>query len=376
MANKDYYDILGVDKNAGDIDIKKAYRNLAKKYHPDLNKDNPSAAEKFKEINEAYEVLSDPTKKSNYDKYGNAEGPQFNGFGGNGGGFSSGGFGFGGFEDIINMFTNFGGTQSRGEQNRGGSSINLGMKISFKEACLGVNKKVTFSRVCRCSSCKGTGAKNATEFETCPNCNGLGRVKYTQNTFFGTMVNEGACRSCNGLGKIIKSKCQECYGKGTLNESKVVNLDIPAGIDDGQIITMRNLGNESSNGGIGNLNITINVENHLLLTRKENNLYITIPIPFTTALLGGKIKVPGIDEIFEMNIPANTQTGEIFKLKGKGVKFLRRDAYGDLFVTVIIELPKTLDKKSKEIIENLKNNIQENDYSKLKDFNNKLNKIK
>ena len=373
MANKDYYKILGVDKNASEDEIKNAYRSLAKKYHPDLNKD-PDAAEKFKEANEAYEVLGDPTKKSNYDNYGNADGPQFNGFGG--GGFSSGDFNFGGFDDLFNMFTNFGSSsQRRSTREQSGSDINLKMKISFKEACLGVKKTVSFNRICRCKSCNGTGAKNGTEYTTCSSCNGLGRVRYQQNTIFGTMINEGACKTCNGLGRIIKSKCLDCYGKGMIQENKPIDLNIPAGINDGQIITMRNMGNESQTGSNGNLNITIAVEEHILLKRKENDLYITVPIPFTTALLGGNIKVQGVNEVIDLNIPANTQTGEVFKLKGKGVKYLKREVYGDLYVTVLIELPKNLDRKTKDIIETLKNNINESDYQKLKDYNNKMNRL-
>ena len=374
MADKDYYGILGVDKNASDDEIKRAYRSLAKKYHPDLNKDNPDAAEKFKEINEAYEVLGDATKKSNYDKYGNADGPQFNGFGG--GGFSSGGdFGFD-FGDIFgNIFGGFGQQQSR-RSSQTASDVNIKIRLSFKEACLGVKKKITYPKVCRCSVCKGTGAKNGTEFETCRSCNGTGRVRMTQNTFFGTVVNDGDCRNCGGTGKIIKSKCPTCNGKGIVTENKSYDIDIPAGIDNGQIMTIRNYGNESVSGGAGNLNISIVVDAHPLLVRNGFDLKITVPIPFTTALTGGKIQVPGVDEIIDITIPPNTQTGEVFKIKNKGIKQLKKEAYGDLYVTVVTEIPRTLDKKAKDLVEKLTDSINENEYAKVKDYKSKLNKCK
>lgn len=382
MANKDYYGILGVSKDASDDDIKKAYRNLAKKYHPDLNKDNPEAAEKFKEINEAYEVLGDATKKANYDKYGNADGPQFNGFGGNAGGFSGGfgGFsgGFGGFDDIFNMFSSNFGASSRASAGteQVDLDINLKMKISFKEACLGAKKTINYNRTHSCTACNGTGAKNGTELEVCSACKGLGTLRYSEKTIFGTMIHEGPCRTCGGLGKIIKSKCPNCMGKGVITENKVSDIDVPAGIDDSQIMTIRNMGNQSAKGKTGNLNISISVEDHILLKRKNYDLFLTAPIPFTTAILGGKIKIPCIDDIVDMTIPPNTQSGEIFKLKGKGVKYLKKDSYGDLYVTVVVDLPKNADRKTREMLENIIKNFNDNDYPKIKDYNNKVNKIK
>ncbi len=357
---KNYYDILGVSKSASADEIKSAYRKLAKQYHPDLNK-GEEAATKFKEINEAYECLSDPQKKSNYDQFGSAEGPQ--GFGGAGGGFS----GFGGFEDIFNMFSGFGG--GRQNSRTDGEDINVRMNLSFKEACNGGSKTVNINRYEKCADCSGTGAKNGKEFTTCSNCNGSGKVKQVQNSIFGQMVNITSCPNCGGKGKIIKEKCSSCLGKGYNKRSRTITINIPAGISEGQVLTLRGEGNSSLNGGSnGNLNVIISVANHELLTRKDFNLYISVPIPFTLAMLGGSIKVPTVNEIIELKIPELTQTGTVFKIKGKGVKYLRREMYGDLFVTVTTEFPKSLDKKAKETLEETFSKINDNNYSKYRDY--------
>ncbi len=369
---KNYYEILGVDKNASADEIKSAYRKLAKQYHPDLNKSEDAGA-KFKEINEAYECLSDPQKKSNYDQFGSSEGPQ--NFGGNaGGGFS----GFGGFEDIFNMFSGFGSGMgsNRANAKMQGEDVNVRLNISFKEACLGGTKSVSLNRVEACQDCKGTGAKNGKEFSTCSHCNGTGQVRKVQNTMFGQMVNVGTCPDCGGTGKIIKEKCSSCNGKGYNKRTRTITITIPAGVGDGQVLTLRGEGNSGTNGGPnGNLNIILSVGTHELLTRKDNNLYITIPIPFTLAMLGGEIKVPAVNEILTLKIPELTQTGTTFKLKGKGVKMLRREAYGDLFVTVTTEFPKSLDKKSKEMLQDLASSTNDGSYQKYKDYVLKLNKL-
>lgn len=366
---KNYYDILGVSKNASADEIKSAYRRLAKQYHPDLNK-TEEAASKFKEINEAYECLSDPQKKSNYDQFGSSEGPQ--GYAGaNGGGFS----GFGGFEDIFNMFSGFGQGGKRNTKTDG-EDITIRINLSFKEACNGGTKSISINRYENCPDCKGTGAKNGTEYTTCPHCNGSGQVKQVQNTLFGQMVNIATCPDCQGSGKMIKEKCSSCAGKGRIKKGRTITLTIPAGVNDGQIMTLENEGNASFNGGKnGNLNIILNVANHELLTRKDYNLYINVPIPYTLALLGGEIKVPTVNEIIELKIPELTQTGTVFKIKGKGVKILRKEAYGDLFVTVNVELPKTLDKKQKEAILSTLTKNNEINYVKYKDYLTKLNKV-
>lgn len=365
---KNYYETLGIDKNASSEEIKSAYRKLAKQYHPDINKTEEASA-KFKEINEAYECLSDPQKKSNYDQFGSSEGPQ--GFGGAGGGFS----GFGGFEDIFNMFSGFGGGTSRANAKMVGEDINVRVNISFKEACLGGTKSVSINRVENCEECHGTGAKNGTEFTTCSHCGGTGQVREVKNTMFGQMVNVGTCSHCGGTGKIIKEKCAECMGKGFNKRARTITITIPAGVNDGQVLTLRGEGNSGVNGGSsGNLNIILGVGSHELLTRKEFNLYATIPVPFTTLLLGGEIKVPSVNETLTLKIPELTQPGTVFKLKGKGVKMLRKEAFGDLFITVNAEFPKSLDKKSREALQNLSKDINDGSYQKYRDYVLKLNR--
>lgn len=370
--SKNYYETLGVDKNASADEIKSAYRKLAKQYHPDLNKTD-EAATKFKEINEAYEVLSDPQKKSNYDTYGSADG-MAGGF--SGAGTSGFGGGFGGFEDIFNMFGGaFGGNRAQNVK-QPGEDIAVRLNLSFKEACLGGSKSITITRYECCEDCKGTGAKNGKEYSTCATCKGTGQMRYTQNTMFGQMTTMGTCKACGGTGKIIKEKCTSCQGKGYNRRNRTITLNIPAGIDDGQVITLRGEGNSSLNGGEnGNLSVLVSVQKHSLLTRKDYNLYLTVSVPFTTAMLGGKIKVPTVDDIIELDIPELTQSGTVLKIKNKGVKYLKRELYGDLFVTINVEFPKSLDKKTKESIASIKDNTNDSSYLKYKDYLSKLNKI-
>lgn len=372
--SKNYYETLGVDKTASADEIKSAYRKLAKQYHPDLNK-TEEAANKFKEINEAYEVLSDPQKKSNYDTYGSADGMAGGFSGGNAGGFSSNGFG--GFEDIFNMFGGAFGGANRGENaKQPGEDIAVRLNLTFKEACLGGSKSITISRFECCEDCKGTGAKNGKEYSTCATCKGSGQMRYTQNTLFGQMTTLGTCKACGGTGKIIKEKCSSCLGKGYNKRSRTITLNIPAGIDDGQVITLRGEGNSSLNGGEnGNLSVLVSVQKHPLLVRKDYNLYLTVSVPFTIAMLGGKIKIPTINEIIELDIPELTQSGTVLKVKNKGVKYLRRELYGDLFVTVNVEFPKSIDKKTKESISTIAENTNDASYLKYKDYLSKLNKL-
>lgn len=377
MADKNYYDILGVNKNASDDEIKKAYRSLAKKYHPDLNPGNSEAAEKLKEVNEAYSVLSDKTKKQNYDTYGSAEGPQgFGGFGGSGfGGFSSS---FGDFGDIFsNIFSGaFGGgssRRSRASTATQGADIQVKMKLSFVEAAFGCKKAVNITRSETCKACNGTGAKNGTAVETCSKCSGTGTVRQAQNTPFGQIVSEGICPDCKGLGKKIKEKCPICNGNGSTKENRSIELNIPGGIDNEQVLTLRGQGEAGKNGGpAGDMQILIQVEPHKLLKREGYDVYEDVPISFTDALLGAKIKVAGINETLEVTIPELTQTGTILTVKGKGVKMLNKNSYGDLFIKLNVEMPKSLDKKQKEIISNLNDSISKSQYPKKKAFNEKL----
>lgn len=379
MANKDYYATLGVDKNASADEIKSAYRKMAKKYHPDLNKDNPSAADKFKEVNEAYEVLGDETKRKNYDQFGSADGAQ--GFSGFGGGNGAGGFDFssGGFDDIFSdIFSAFGGGGARArQQTYRGEDINVAMNITLREACEGVVKNITISKVDKCSECSGTGAKNGTMFSTCPDCNGLGRVRYQQSTIFGTTIREGECRTCDGTGKIIKEKCPECNGKGYKKIQRNVSVKVPAGIDTDQILRMKGEGNSPVKNGVnGDLNIKINVVNDSLLTRKGNDLYLDLYVPFTTLILGGDVDVPTLDGLFKLSIKELTQSGTVMRIKGKGARILHRDSRGDLLVTLKAESPKTLDKQTKEILKNIQDSMSMSSYPKYKRYMDSSKEIK
>jgi len=375
---KNYYDILGVSKSASDEEIKKAYRSLAKKYHPDLNQGNKEAAEKLKEVNEAYSVLSDKTKKQNYDTYGSADGPQ--GFGGAGGGFS--GFsGFGDFGDFGDIFSNifggggFGGGRSRANratQPMQGDDIQVKIKLSFVEAAFGSKKSINLVRSETCSDCHGSGAKNGS-FETCPKCKGNGSIRQAQNTPFGQVVTEGVCPDCHGTGKKIKEKCPKCGGNGSTRENRTIEINIPGGIANEQILTLRGQGEAGRNGGpAGDMQILIQVENHKLLKREGFDVFVDVPISFTEALLGGKVKVPGINETLELTIPELTQTGTILTIKGKGTKVLNKQVFGDLYAKVVVEMPKSLDKKQKALVKELEESIGKNQYSKKKQFNDKL----
>ena len=370
MANKDYYEILGVQKNASADEIKSAYRKLAKQYHPDLNK-TPEAQSKFKEINEAYEVLGDEKKRSNYDQFGNAEGqPNFGDFFGGGGFSASGNFGdiFG---DIFSAFTGGGGRRSKVMEK--GEDINLQINISFEDAINGATKEIPVSRYEKCSHCSGTGAKDGTAYNTCPECNGSGRVRFTQNTFFGTTIREGVCKNCGGSGKIVKEKCTNCNGKGYEKVKKTISLKIPAGIDDGQVLRMSGAGNAPVRDGIpGDLNVKINVTPHKVLVRKEQDILLDLWMPFTSLLLGEKITIPTVQGDYELTIPELTQAGTVMRLKNKGEKHLNSNRYGDMLVTIKAEFPKSLDKKTKDAVKSLQTQINENSYPKHKDLKNKI----
>lgn len=373
---RNYYDVLGVDKNASEDEIKSAYRKLAKKYHPDLNKDNPEAATKFKEVAEAYEVLSDSTKRSNYDQYGSADGPQFNGFGGAGGGFSS--QGFGGFEDIFNIFSSFGGGSSRSQSMaQRGNDLLIRMNLTFEEAVFGVEKTITLTKTDNCSHCNGTGAKDGSAYTTCPECSGTGQVRYTQNSFFGQITQVGVCKTCNGTGKKIKERCSYCNGKGTNKVTKQIKVNVPAGINNEQTIIMREEGEAGVRGGKnGDLKIIVSVAPHKLLVRDEFDLKLTLPIQFTTSILGGKVTIPTLEGNYELTIPACTQTGTVFRLKNKGVQKLKRVARGDLIVTVQVEMPKNITDTERQTLQALANSFKESDYAKVSEYNKKLSSTK
>lgn len=372
MANKDYYSVLGVNKSASDDEIKSAYRQLAKKYHPDLNK-APEAAEKFKEINEAYSVLGDKQKRANYDQYGSEDGPQ--GFS-SGQGFSgfSQGEGFGGFEDIFNIFSNFGGRNREAQVREEGEDVNLNLVISFLDAAFGCEKEITVTRKERCKDCHGTGAKTDSDYVTCKECNGTGRVTYTQQTLFGMTRTVGTCRNCGGKGKVVKDKCPNCRGTGLKTVTTKIKVKIPAGIDNEQVIRLNGEGNQtaSANGVPGDLRIAITVQNHPLLVRKGFDLYVDVYVPITTLMLGGKVEVPTLKGVQTIDVAPLTQSNTKYTLKGKGVKYLKGLGSGDIIVTLKGEMPKDIDKNTQKLIKELQNSISEKAYPKTNNYKKKL----
>ncbi|MFZ5352897.1 MAG: molecular chaperone DnaJ [Bacillota bacterium] len=357
MATKrDYYEVLGISKGASEDDIKKAFRKLAKQYHPDVNPGNKEAEAKFKEVNEAYEVLSDKDKKAKYDQFGHA-GVDPNGFGGAGGFGGFGGFdggGFGDLGDIFNMFfdgTGFGGSSRKRSGPAKGADLKYELEIDFKEAAFGIKKEIHITRNETCEQCKGSGAKPGTSVETCKKCGGTGEVKFTQNTMFGRVVNVRACDECHGEGKIVKTPCPTCVGRGTTRKNRKITIDIPAGVDTGSVMPLRGEGEPGQKGGPkGDLYIYIRVKPHKLFKRDGTDIFCEVPITFVQAALGADIKIPTLEEAETFNIPEGTQTGTTFKLKGKGIPSLRSSVRGDLYFTVKVEVPKKLSEKQREIL--------------------------
>ena len=381
MAEKrDYYEVLGVAKTATDAELKSAYRKLAKKYHPDLNKDNKEAEEKFKEVNEAYEVLSDSSKRQKYDQFGHAGvDPNF----GAGGGFGGGGFGGFGFEDfdLGDMFGSFfgggfGGGGSRRNAPTKGESIRMSVVLSFEEAAFGCTKEIDVRRVEKCTECGGSGAEKGTSAETCNTCHGSGQIKSVRRTPLGNIQTSSVCPECHGTGKIIKTPCKKCGGTGKERISKKLSVNIPAGIDDGQTISLRGEGNAGTNGGPnGDVLITVSVRPHHILTRDGTAIMCEVPITFTQAVLGAEIEVPTLDGKVKYTVPEGTQTGTVFRLRGKGVPVLNNSSRrGDQFVRVNIEVPKNLTKKQKELLSEFSKSVGEDAYTERKSFFEKLKK--
>lgn len=365
MADKrDYYEVLGVSKSASDDEIKKAHRKLAKKYHPDLNKDNPEAAEKFKELNEAYEVLSDHDKKVKYDQFGFA-GVDPN-YGGGGGGFSGfGGFDMGDLGDIFGSFFGGGSTRSRRNAPQRGETLRQRVMLSFEEAAFGCEKEISIGRIETCEECNGSGAAPGTSAETCSNCRGSGTVTQTQRTPLGMFQTQTACPNCRGTGKIIKTPCKKCAGSGKIRKSRTLKVKIPAGIDDGQSIQLRGQGGAGSNGGpAGDVIVTIGIRPHPFFTREGSDVLCEIPISFTQAALGDTLQVPTIDGKIEYTVPEGTQTGAVFRLRGKGIQNVNGRGRGDQFVRVNIEVPKNLSQKQKELLREFEESSRANHTSR------------
>ncbi len=369
MAEKrDYYEVLGVGKNATEQELKKAYRTLAKKYHPDMNPDNKEAEQKFKEINEAYGVLSDPDKKSKYDQFGHAAFDQTGG---------AGGFGGFDFSDIFSSFFGgaggFGGGSSSANRPMAGEDVFTRIDISFEEAAFGCKKEISFNHIEKCSDCNGTGAERGTKPETCSNCRGTGQVSVRQNTAFGMFQSSRPCPNCKGSGKIIKSPCKNCNGRAYVKLKKKLEVSIPAGIDNGMRIALRNEGDCGRNGGPnGDLILEVRVRRHSIFEREGNNLYCEIPVAFTEAALGAEIDVPTLEGNVKYTIPEGTQTGASFKLGGKGIADINTKRKGDLIFSVNIEVPRNLNAKQKELLEEFAKSCNESNNSKKSTFFKKI----
>ena len=350
---RDYYEVLGVDKGADDATIKKAYRQLAKKYHPDMNPGDKEAEKKFKEASEAYAVLSDPDKRRQYDQFGHSA---FEG-GGAGGGF--GGFDFSGadfsdiFGDIFGDF--FGGGSRGGARNNGpmkGANLRTSVRISFEQAVFGVEKELDLNLKDTCKTCNGSGAKPGTSPETCRKCGGRGQVVTQHSTPFGTIRNSQVCPDCGGTGKTIKEKCPDCHGSGYISSRKKIQVSIPAGIDNGQSVRIRDKGEPGVNGGPrGDLLVEVVVDRHPIFQRQEMNIFSTVPVSFAVAALGGEILIDTVDGKVVYDVKAGTQTDTRIRLRGKGVPSLRnKDVRGDHYVTLVVQVPDKLSNEAKELL--------------------------
>lgn len=348
MSKRDFYEVLGVSKSASKEEIRKAYRKLSKQYHPDLNKEQ-GAEEKFKEVTEAFETLSDESKRANYDRFGHSDPNQgFGGFGGFGGG-SADGFGF---EDIFSTFFGGGSTRRRDPNApRKGDDLQYTMTVDFMEAVFGKETEVELPREETCDTCDGTGAKKGTPVNTCSHCGGSGQISVTQNTPLGQMVNRRTCPHCQGTGKNIPEKCKTCHGSGRVTKRKKIKVTIPAGIDDGQQLRVSGQGEAGVNGGpSGDLYIVFRVRDHESFVREGDDIYLEVPVTFPQLALGDEIEVPTVHGNVKLKVPAGTQTGTNFRLRGKGVKNVHGQGQGDQHVIIKVVTPKKMTEKQKELL--------------------------
>lgn len=375
MPQKDYYKTLGVEKSASQDEIKSAYRRLAKQYHPDLHPGDTAAAEKFKEINEAYSVVGDPDKRKRYDMgdmdMGGGQG--FSPFGG-------GGYSASGFDDIFDMFSDafgFGGTSARRKSSSSsGSDITYTLELTFMESILGCKKPITFTRVEKCPECGGSGAKDDAHLKTCDKCGGSGQVRYTRSTLFGQQISIGACDKCGGTGKIVTESCKACGGKGVINKNKVINVSIPAGVENGSVLQLAGEGNamKGKGGRSGNLLLAISVKPSKVFTRENFNLNVTVPVSYATAVCGGEVEIPSPDGVFIYKMPEGISNGEVVRFRGKGVKTARGIA-GDLFVTFSVEVPKNVTNTQKQRLKDFERDCSLRNYAKKKAFMDEVSKL-
>ncbi|MEZ9626469.1 molecular chaperone DnaJ [Aliivibrio fischeri] len=362
MSKRDFYEVLGVSRDASERDIKKAYKRLAMKFHPDRNQGDDTAAEKFKEVKVAYEILTDAQKRSAYDQYGHAAFEQ----GGMGGGGFGGGFGGGGadFGDIFgDVFGDIFGGGRRGGQQRAqrGSDLRYNMELTLEEAVRGCDKEIEVPTLVSCDPCEGTGAKKGTSSTTCSTCHGQGQVQMRQG-FFAV---QQACPTCHGKGKIIKDPCNSCHGEGRVHKTKTLNVKIPSGVDTGDRIRLSGEGEAGEHGApAGDLYVQVHVKEHNIFERDGNNLYCEVPVSFTMAALGGEVEVPTLDGRVSLKVPLETQTGRMFRMRGKGVKGVRTHSAGDLIVKLIVETPVKLTKRQKELLQEFQESFDGKDAKK------------
>ena len=374
MAEKrDYYEVLGLSKGASSDEIKKAFRKMAMKYHPDKNPGDEEAEEKFKEINTAYSILSDPEKKAKYDKFGHAGVDPNAGFGGFRGEYDTG---FDGFEDIFDIFGDIFGGGSRGRRKTGprkGQDLQKTVELTFEEAAFGVKKSISITKNVRCETCNGEGNAPGTKRRTCDNCNGTGQVTRTQNTPLGAMRSSSPCPQCHGKGYVIDDPCPDCGGSGVVRKTVNINVKIPAGVDNGTVIPIRAQGEPGFDGGAnGDLYIVIKVKPHNIFTRSGDDIYLEMPVTYAQAALGDTITVPTLEGKVSYKVPAGTQPNTVFRLRGKGIANAATGKKGELYVKVILEVPTKLSAKQKKAIEDMDKLIEDNCYKKRSSFSEKL----
>ena len=372
MADKrDYYEVLGVSKGASEDEIKKAYRQAAKKYHPDLNPGDKEAEVHFKEVNEAYEVLSDPQKKARYDQFGHAGvDPNFGAGGYGGAGFDGEDFDLG---DIFSSFSGGGGRRQNPNAPRRGSDVGASVVISFEESARGCKKQVNVQLVTTCDECGGSGAAKGTSSRTCAQCGGSGQVRTQQRTPFGVVQTQSVCPSCHGRGKTIDTPCRKCSGSGQVRKPATIGINIPAGIDDGQVISIRGKGNAGQNGGpAGDLQVQVSVRPHPLFERQGYDILCDLPLTYAQVALGAEVSVPTLDGKVPYTIKEGTQPGETFRLKGKGFPYINGRGRGDLLVHVTVEVPRNLNSEQKKLLKSFEESMTDSNYQKRKSFFDKI----